>query len=710
MSSVAARSAVACLCLVHLACSPVRPAVPGGEWGPSAAVPSPPTHSEPEQPSAGGPPLASTRAYQAQAREDATTALSDTTAALSARLRAATDFPHQIVSVYLRHLTGGSDAIQRGDLVLELCRDRRCGDVAARSVVRQGTLLGAESAQEVSAEGLPAGTWFARFGLDTKLSRDGAGTYGLDGGFGPFDVLQQADATARPAPGENPAAGTVEVTLRGGARVDLGEIVLGSIVFEELARPPAPEEGWLLAASSGDDSHRNLLRRVALSSFEVDRVYELFVRGEESAFRGDICGLLPAHDGLVYVIASRPDGAYVSAFDTTSMSFLPSEAVHIPHPSAKSGARLEPEMVPWPCRGAVVDMDGRRFLYLVSFKESGSRMSSSPYPLVAVEVTGMSGPGESGLVAAYDAGVMPFFDSSRVLRGAASDGTSLFLLEPSWSKLTSRTLVWALALFPDGTVSEPYLSFEAGHAEDTCGSGTHRPPAMAVVPWGGSEHLVVGSDEGLQVFDTRGDHVSSLDLGSYGSMFASLALSPDRSRLYALPACRSGASTASLKLGMGPARATLARHAVAVVDLDSDPSDPALLLEDRDLDKDGEADGGIDLEYLQLKGRILRWCPDCSGALPPTTYTGPEIVAGTRSLFVRGSDTRSDGQNASGLGQSGDLGVLDIESGHGAVIRSTKPWLDGPDARWGYDLDTASPGRAPSDDVAVSALVFVPGW
>ena len=699
--SVASRFGSICLCLLIAACTPVRPAVPRAEWGAAPRAPSALAEQEPDPPSVEGAPAALPPSDPEHSAEGAG-------ASLSARLRLSEGFPNQVVPAYRRYLTGGTAAIKGGDLILELCGDRGCGQVAAHFVVEEGTVLGNETAHRITLEGLPAGNWFARFGLDTTMSRRKAGAYGLDDGFGPFDVLQLADSSALPTLGDNPAAGTVAITLREGTRFDLGEVVLGSIVFEEISRPPAAEEGWLLAASSGDEGYRNVLRRVDLRSYEVDEIYALAFAGEEGVFRGDICGLVPAEDGLVYVIASRLDGAYISAFDATTMSFLPAKAVHVPHPAVESGAKMEPDMVPWPCRGTVVSMEGRRFLYLVSFKGAGARTSSQPYPLVAVEVTGMSGPGETGLVAAYDESVMPFFNRSRVLRAAASDGSSLFLLEPSWSKLADQTTIWSLALLPGGTLSEPYRSFSAGYAGDTCGAANNWPPAMSLVSWGGTERLAVGSDDGLHVFDTSGEQVSFLDLRGYGSLVTSLAVSPDRSRLYALPSCKSSTSKATLQRGLGPERSELDRHAVAVVDLGSDPADPALLFEDRDLDGDGESDGGVELEYLQLNQRLLHWCPDCPGALPPTTYAGPEIAAGARSLFLRGGGGEGDEIGVSGLGRSGDVGVFDVGAGHGVLFRGTNPWIDGPDARWGYDLDPASPGRGLSDDVSVSALVFVP--
>ena len=96
--------------------------------------------------------------------------------------------------------------------------------------------------------------------------------------------------------------------------------------------------------------------------------------------------------------------------------------------------------------------------------------------------------------------------------------------------------------------------------------------------------------------------------------------------------------------------------------------------------------------------------------MPPTSYTGPEIAVGERGLFLRGTGMQGDGAasiNSSGLGQVGDLGVYDLASGRGVMFRGFTLMLDGPSARWGFDLEPKTKSKLYSDDVSVAALLYV---
>ncbi len=639
------------------------------------------------------------------------------TSTLTAKVRLAKDLPNQLADLFRSYYTAGS-AHAKGDLWLELCDDAACKKVVASKKVLN-YMFSSGFPKEVSVEGLPAGTFHARFGLDTAYGQGYAGSYDQQKGFGPMDLVQSEGADPRPKPLDNPKAATTKITLAADSKATLGDVVLGTMLFSDPSFPPTSEKGTLLAAASGA-GYRNQIDVLDLESYALSSPVVPKVKGK--AFEGDLCGFVQGQGSQVYVLGVGNQGAYVFSFDSTSRTFASSEPLSIPHPDCKNGscpAKPDPLNYPWLCRGTAVQRGGKSFLYLIDFKGAGAQPTANGYTAAVVDVTGLA-QGKGSVVATYRAGSDPFITTKRIFRGVGAVGDTVYLVEPSWSrqlvddKVVRKTVVHAVPIAADGKLDfAKRKPTQVDPADDVCGSTNNWVPGFTVQSFGGGPKLFVGTDPGLTVLAPDGSKVGDLDLRDYGALVTSFGVAPDGKTLYAMPNCKSSTKKASVQLGTGTKRTNLDRHAVAVLDLSAGGAVPAKKETGRDFDEDGKPDGGIDMEYLYLKRDLLRWCETCTGVVPPTTYTGPDIAVGTRSLFLRGSGMQGSGEkggsiNSAGLGQVGDVGVYDLGSGKGVMFRRYNVWVDGPSSRWGFDLNPTNPVKDYSDDQSVGALLFVP--
>ncbi|MCC6750560.1 MAG: hypothetical protein IT371_23045 [Deltaproteobacteria bacterium] len=437
-------------------------------------------------------------------------------------------------------------------------------------------------------------------------------------------------------------------------------------------------------------------------------------------FQGDLCGFVRGSGTTLFVIGVGNDGARVFSFDVAKRAFASGAPLWIPHPDCRDGkcpASPSPTAYPWVCRGTTVKKGNKTFLYLVDFKGAGAQPTAGGMHLAVADVTELA-KGNASLVATYGVGSSPWLTTKRVLRGIAAMGEKVFVVEPSWSrqladdKLPRKTHVWALPTLADGKLDLAARTALLGDtADDTCGSTNNWVPGLTVVGTGTGARMFLGNDDGISVFGPGGAKLGDVDVSSYGSLVTSFGLAPDGKRLYAMPNCKSSKAKAKVKAGpAGSKVVTLDRHATVVLDV-STSGVPGMLHVDRDLDGDGSADGGIDMEFLHHKGRLLRWCADCSGVVPPTSYTGPEIAVGQKTLFLRGTGIQGSGTtsiSSAGLGQVGDVGLYDLGTGRGAVLRGHDLWLHGPSSRWGFDLEPSNAAMDYSGDVSVAALLFVP--
>ncbi|MCC6214996.1 MAG: hypothetical protein IT376_09015 [Polyangiaceae bacterium] len=641
------------------------------------------------------------------------------TGSLKGRVRLSKDLGLQ-VDPLLRPYLSSDGGIGRGTAWLELCEDPACKRVA-HSVQIPGLVdyvLSSGFPKDFTLPGLPAGTFHARVGLDTARSQAYASSYATDQAFGPFDLVLSQGADPRPSARANPPAATVQITLGGAQPVDLGTLVLGTLLLPDQAVPAPAEAGWLLAAASGSASYRNHVKIVDTATWKLAPPAVPQVAGAD--FQGDLCGFVRGEGSTLYVIGVGNDGARVFSFDVGKRAFASAAPLWIPHPDCKGGtcpASPSPTAYPWVCRGTTVKKGKKTFLYLVDFKGAGAQPTAGGMHLAVADVTGLA-KGSASLVATYGVGASPWLTTKRVLRGIAAVGEKVFVVEPSWSrqladdKLPHQTHVWAIPTLADGKLDlaarTPILG---GTADDTCGSTNNWAPGFAVRGKGAAARLFLGNDRSISVFEPTGTKLGEIDVSAYGSLVTSFGLAPDGKRLYAMPNCKSSAAKARVKAGAsGSKTVTLDRHATLVLDV-SGSGVPGLLDTGRDLDGDGAADGGIDMEFLHHKAKLLRWCADCSGVVPPTAYTGPEIAVGQRTLFLRGTGIQGNGSSAissAGLGQVGDVGLYDLGTGRGAVLRGHDVWTHGPSSRWGFDLDPSHAANDYSGDVSVAAVLFVP--
>ncbi len=631
-------------------------------------------------------------------------------ATVTAKVRAPKDMGQQLVDLYRPYF--GSGALYKGDLFFQLCKDSACTQVTFSQQVAPALLLSSGFPKAVTVTDAPAGEAYARFALDTTYSQ------GLNGkGWGPLDVVQSQPGDPRPGVGNNLVASSTKVALQAGKTIDLGEVVLGTMTFSDPSFPASNEDGYVLAAASGGGSFRNAIKIIDTSNYQLLPQVTAKLKGAD--FAGDFCGFVDSPGEELYVAGVGNEGAYLFTFNKKTRAFASTEPVWIPHPDCKNGvcpAKLDVESYPWLCRGTTYTKGPKRFVALVDYKGAGAQPSPTGLTAAVVDVS----PGSaSKLVATYNSKSHPKFTTpKRLLRGVAAIDDTLFFYEPSWSrqltddKVSGRSVVYAVPTTATGELDfDKRKAFQVDPADDVCGSTNHWAPGIRAISTGTGEQIALGTDSGITFMKKDGSIASKLDLTDYGTLVASFGVSPDKSTLYAMPNCKSSVKKAQVLRGVSTTRTNLDRHAIAALDLTGKGA-PALKLTERDFDEDGKADGGIDLEFLYLKRDLLRWCPDCTGVVPPTAYTGPEIAVSNKSVFLRGTgiqgaNTPGGSISSTGLGQVGDLGVYDIEKGKGVLFRKFNLLMDGPSSRWGYDLHPENPVKDFRDDVSVAAVLFV---
>lgn len=630
-------------------------------------------------------------------------------ATVIAKVRSPKDMGQQLYDLYRPYF--GSGALFKGDLFFQICKDASCKEITfQKQVEAPGLLLSTGFPKAITVSGVPAnGDAFVRFALDTTYSQ------GLNGkGWGPIDVVQSGGgADARPSLNNNLVAGSTKVNLTAGKTADMGEVLIGTIQFSDPSFAPSNEDGYLFAAASGNGSFRNAMKILDTANYSLLPQVTAKLKGAD--FSGDLCGFVDSPGDELYVTAVGNEGAYLFTFNKKTKAFASTEPVWIPHPDCKDGkcpAKLDVENYPWLCRGALFTKGAKRFVALVDYKGAGALPMPTGITAAVVDVSG------GKLVATYNYKTSPFTTPKRLLRGVAAIDDTLFFYEPSWSrqlgdeKISKKSVVYAVPTNDAGGLDfDKRKPFQVDPADDVCGSTNHWAPGIRAISTGAGDQLAIGTDNGITFMKKDGSIASKVDLKEYGTLITSFGVSPDKTSLFAMPNCKSSVKKATVLRGVGTTRTNLDRHAIAVLNI-SGKGAPELKLTNRDFDEDGKDDGGIDLEYLYLKRDLLRWCPDCTGSVPPTTYTGPEITVGNKSVFMRGTgiqgaNTPGGSISSTGLGQVGDVGVYDIEKGKGVMFRKFNLLMDGPSSRWGYDLHPENPVKDFHDDVSVSAILFV---
>ena len=526
---------------------------------------------------------------------------------------------------------------------------------------------------------------------------------------GDVDLLQVAGFTPPGGSGKakNPASFAREIAVSApGETLSLdGPQYLGHIVFggTELWSPAPADPGRLVAAvSNSQDNFRNyvaLIDPADPAGKPADASY-VMTRGG-AALQGDLCGLVEGRDAL-YAIAVTADGAYILALDPATGQQKSTTPVAGPIPP---GDPTNATTYPFPCRGVYVEKGGSRHLYLMQFRGAGSQPDQY-HALYHVDL------GTGAVETPLDA------YGKWAWRGlaAAADGSRLVALDMSWSQDNlqygpKHDRLVPIPLGADGKVGSVDASkiIDTGlTSDDRCGATVNWPSDMVAAKVGGKDRLLVGHDAGGATFDPATlAKVHDLDLTTFGTLFGQIAVAPGGQTLYAVPQCKAYNSRHDWTLPYGAATERADKNLAAA--LDPAGADLAVAATGIDVNGDGAADNGIDLDFHRIKAYIRSF--GTTLPIPPVAFTAPRVAVGEELLFLRGTGIQGNGGgtiSSSGLGQAQDIAFMVRKTGQGHVGNRYMPFFDGLSANagagpaiWGYDI---WPGRESS----VGFLHYIP--
>ena len=645
-------------------------------------------------------------------------------ATVSGSVLLANNYPNQLYTLFRSSFTAGS-GMGRLRLMARWCEDAACEQPIALS---EATVDGADdegwyvySTASTSGEGFdkefifheaPLGTSYLQLIGDSETSANwGLGTCSdLSDCPGDADVLQTdqltIDANNDGGSHYNPPAATIEVTVdAAGEEVALGDVLLlGSLVFdgEPLWTPAPSDPGSLLVAMSNEaDDFRNFMALIDLDdatgndgAVSADS-YTLQKDGAE--FYGDVCGVIEGGDAL-WAVGIDGDGANIFSLGADGQQLDDDPVVTIP-PLDYSNALSWP----WPCRGVYLEKSGDEHLYLLQFDGAGSLDTSFPHTLYHVNITESS----------YSTPMDDYTDMAFKGLVVKRDGTELVALDMSWSRDSQNEDVYANRLVPislradgvPGAVGTPVVTSYA--SDDPCDSTVNWPTELASVQMDGAQMLLMGHDTGVTVYDNSLVEQYDIDLSGFGRLFSQFAISPDGARANAVPGCKALTANSDFELPYGSGVEASDKNLVAELDISG--GEIVVASTDIDVNGDGTADDGIDMDYWFLKDYIRSF--ESTLSIPPVVYTGPRAAVGESMLFVRGSGIQGNGGDtisSSGLGQVQDVGFFDLATGHGAIFGEYMPWFDGlsSDAGrgsgiWGYDVNVGQ-------ESSVGAVHYIP--
>jgi hypothetical protein len=542
----------------------------------------------------------------------------------------------------------------------------------------------------------PLGKSYFQLVGDTEFSaKAGKGMCtGLSDCPGDADFLQVESVTPPGGAGKarNPApfARAIHVSTAGETLALDGPQFLGHIVFggSELWSPAPADPGRLVAATSNaQDTYRNYVALIDPSDpagKPGDASYVIANGG--TALQGDLCGLVEGRDTL-YAIAVTAPGAYVLALDPATGKQMGTTPLAGPIPP---GDPSNATTYPFPCRGVYVEKGASRHLYLLQFRGAGSQ-TDQYHAIYHVDL------GTGAVETPLDA------YSKWAWRGlaAASDGSRLVALDMSWSQDNvqygpKHDRLVPIPLGADGklgSVTAANVVDTGLTSDDRCGATVNWPSDIAAATVGGKERFLVGHDAGVATFDAGTlAKVGDLDLTTFGTLFGQLAMAPGGQTWYAVPQCKAANSRHDWSLPYGAATERADKNLVAALD----PGKAALAVAEtgNDINGDGVADNGIDLDFYRIKAYIRSF--GTTLPIPPVVFTGPRVAVGEKVLFVRGSGIQGDGRgtiSSSGLGQAQDIAFMDRRTGQGYVWNRYMPFFDGLSSNagsgpaiWGFDV------------------------
>ena len=508
---------------------------------------------------------------------------------------------------------------------------------------------------------------------------------------------------------DNPAPWAREITIdAAGDVVEIEEVqYLGHIRFsgEEIWTPAPSDTGTLVVAMSNQaDDARNYVALIDLDSASstpgatTAASYTLAKNGGD--FAGDICGFIPG-GGSLYAIAIDNDGANVFELDAATGAQV-SDAPIVTVPPTMPG---EPQSYAWPCRGVFAEKGGDKHLYLINFKGAGALDTSSPHPLVHVNIT------DGSHSTPFDAYTDWAWRSIAIDSGA----NNVYVADMSWSKdaqnnnITTNRIV-SIPVGADGTLGAagtPVVTDVSSN--NTCGSTNQWPSELTMLTLGGGDRLALGHDKGVALYDPSNldAKVQDLDLLTFGNLFSQIAQSPDGSTFYAVPQCKADNSNHTWELPYGASTERADKNLIAI--LEDSAGQLAVRTTGIDVNGDSTPDHGIDMDYYHLKSYIRTF--ESTLSIPPVVYTAPNIVVGEEMLFVRGTGIQGNGGSSissSGLGQVQDVGFFDLQTGHGIVFDEYMPFFDGLSSeagrgtgKWGYDVWAGQ-------ESSVGAMYYIP--
>lgn len=623
-------------------------------------------------------------------------------------------YGNQLHPLYRPFFTSGS-RLGRLALYAQFCTDSTCetvvdtvlvdvpgADAEGRYVYGTASPTGAGLAKAVSLLEAPVGTWFVRLVGDTEFGAPLADCSLGEACPGEADVLQTnvfvmeaADAERR----RNPAPGGFSLTVpSAGFSTTLAQTMyLGHLVFgSTMPRTTFPEttERLLLATSDDTDTFRNTMKIVRLGAIQMPATaidaasYVLQKSGED--FEGDVCAVIPAGDELVAVAIDNEGANFFFLDPQTGVQVSADPWLVIPPQDPRNATTW-----PWPCEGTYVEVGENRMLYLVQMVGAGSLDRSAPYPLYVVNLEDGSYHTPFG-DALIDLAVRSLSYSPRTRR--------VFGVDMSWS-VSSRInnpdrnrLVW-ISVGDDGLPNEVSSLVTEYGSQERCDSSLQWPSGVLVADVDGVDRLLVGHDLGVTMYDPEnGLEIDNLELVGFGRLFAQVLRGPD-GQFLAVPDCKAINANHNFRLPYAGGTEAADKNLIALIDVTS--TRLSVSETDLDINGDGEADHGLDMDFYGLKA-WLRGI-DTTLPIPPVVYTGSRVVVSRDYAIVRGTGSQGNGEtsvSSSGMGQAGDITFISRATGHGAMFRGTIPMFDGASARWGFPLRAT--------DSSVRALYVLP--
>lgn len=611
----------------------------------------------------------------------------------------------------------------RGDLLILLCTadDTGCADPVSRLIDKDGgeewsgdaggpAPLQRNFGPTISVADLPAGDWQLMVVYDSLDSQRRG--FGWDDDF-PTDesawggLVSETDlmmADRAPEASDNPPPVALPITLVDNEVLDLGEIILSHYHERKISEPPAADDGVLVVGNKTDNAMRIIdLNAYAVEESAPDRYDYPLVDSGGSEISGTMCNVIEGPGDTVYALFTStnfdiPQAGFAAQFDVNTRQQV-GGIVSFPKGQSEAG----------PCRAVWHAHEGNDYLFAVA-ADSTNQGNNRGFWYANVGALG-SGDLDATLMALAD----DLLFDKKLMNVEAWNGevyigtntseltecegeTCLFIADfDTDGRPTLRTegngdrsLYRLDPLDADVSVSE--LGNQTVSCQDEEQGVYYFGLSVETFKKNGSDYLVVGRCHAVDMVDLAAGSVVDFDdtepgtqgiVGAlFGGGFYDFDLSPDGDTLWAVPANKSRFvhyPAAYEPVGdIGDGRVTIDRHALMPIDLSASadgelPSVVADYGSDRDgfegMPDDGiqdfatpAFDPGVDLRGAFLKMYYLMWNKSLSGSLPNPFPVGPSIAVANNTVWLRGAGADLGDEGPSGLGDGGNLSVLDLDA------------------------------------------------